>query len=198
MDMDAEPSAETDRRAAAESRPPERLAAARRGDPLAFDGLVRPLLGSLLALCRRLVRRDLAEDLLQEGLVRAWRGLADFRGEASFRSWLVGILYRLAAEPERLLRAGRSPAAGPLAGPVPESLDRGPLQRAGARDLLGRVEQAMERLPRRQRTALHLRAVEGWDYGEIARSLAASEGAIRTAVFEARKRLRSRLGDLLG
>jgi len=80
---------------------------------------------------------------------------------------------------------------------VPDHLEGDPVEKATTRDLLRRVEEALERLPVRQRTALHLRAVEGWGYAEIARALETSEGASRNAVMDARRKLRQRMGDLL-
>jgi RNA polymerase sigma-70 factor (ECF subfamily) len=80
---------------------------------------------------------------------------------------------------------------------LPDSLSSDPAAQASARDVLRRVEAAMERLPLRQRSALHLRSVEGFDYAEIARVLETSEGAVRNAVMHARQKLRERLGDLL-
>lgn len=174
------------------------LAPAKSGDPSAFDRLVRPLLGNLRALCRRLTRGETAADeLLQEGLIRAHRGLAGFRAECSFRSWIVSILFRLASEPERFHGARPLPGQQELGDLVPERLEDDPLTQVTARDTLHRVEEAMERLPVRQRTALHLRAVEGWDYGEIAGALATSCGAARMAVLNARRKLRERMGELL-
>ena len=178
--------------------PSPTLRAAMTGDREAFDRLVRPVLGHLLALARRVAGSGLAgEELLQETLIRAHRGLPAFRGECSFRSWIVGILYRLGSEPARYRGVRPRPAHRELNGLIPDRLDADPGERVSARDLLMRVESAMERLPLRQRTALHLRAVEGWDYGEIAAVLETSEGATRNAVMEARRRLRDRLGDEL-
>ena len=176
---------------------PAWLAEAQTGDPAAFDRLVRPLLGGLLALCRRL-NGPSADELLQAGWIKAHRGLAGFRGDCSFRAWVVGILYRLATEPERFDPARPLPGQTPLEdGLVPDRLDCDPLAHMSARDLLRRVEEAMERLPVRQRTALHLRAVEGWDYSEIAGVLHTSTGAARMAVLNARRKLRDRMGEVL-
>jgi len=173
------------------------LEAARRGDRQAFDRLVRPLMGNLLALARRLGGPHSGEDLLQEALIRAHRGLPEFRGDCSFRSWIIGILFRLGSEPNRYRGPRPLPGQVELNGLIPDRLEADPGEQVTTRDLLKRVEAAMERLPVRQRTALHLRAVEGWDYREIAAALETSEGATRNAVMEARRRLRDRLGDEL-
>ncbi len=172
------------------------LHAARAGDRQAFDRLVRPLMGNLLALCRRLGASS-AEELLQDGLIRTHRGLGSFRGDCSFRSWVVGILYRLSREPRRYGGPRPLPGQVELSDLVPDHLEGDPVEKATTRDLLRRVEEALERLPVRQRTALHLRAVEGWGYAEIARALETSEGASRNAVMDARRKLRQRMGDLL-
>ncbi len=177
------------------------LIAAQQGDDRAFDRLVRPQLGRLLALARRLCGNEQrAEELLQEALIRAHRGIASFRAEGSFRAWVATILYRLASEPQRLgprPLPGQQELGGDHWQALPDSLAFDPAEQVSAKDVLRRVEAAMERLPLRQRTALHLRSVEGFCYAEIARVLETSEGTVRNAVMQARKKLRRRLGDLL-
>jgi RNA polymerase sigma-70 factor (ECF subfamily) len=194
--MDSELShAAARRRATAEER--TLLQRFRDGDPGAFAALVRPQLGSLLALGRRLTGdAHWAEDLTQETLVRAYRGLASFRGEGPLRGWLLRILIRLASEPERWRRRER---AHPLDGAdVPDHLGPSPEQPALARELHERLDEAMERLPARQRAALHLRAVEGLDYAAVAAALDCSAGAARMLVLAARRAVLTRLGSHLG
>ncbi|MCA8970850.1 MAG: RNA polymerase sigma factor [Planctomycetes bacterium] len=178
------------------------LEAARRGDAQAFDRLVRPLLGGLLALSRRISpARVGGEELLQEALIRAHRGVTTFRFECSFRAWIVRILYRLATEPRRLDPARPLPGQTDLAEDLvdlPDRLDEDPLHRVTTRELVDRVEEAMERLPHGQRAALHLRAVEGFSYDEIATVLGSNAGAVRQSVLKARRKLRDRLEDQLG
>ncbi len=166
---------------------------AREGDSEAFDRLVRPLLGSLLALSRRLAPAGKGEELLQESLIRAHRGLPHFRGESSFRSWLVSIVFCLARDPRKFL--GPRPIPAKPLGEVPSFLGEDPFLQVSAQETLRKVEQVMERLPLRLRTALHLRAVEGWSYEEIAQSMETSKGSVRNAVLAARRQLREKFGD---
>src|SRR5260221_2922865 len=78
------------------------LAAFQAGDEAAFQPLVRPHLAALLSLARRhTTDSHWAEDLVQETLVRAYRGLPGFRGDAALRTWLFRILVRLASDPAR-------------------------------------------------------------------------------------------------
>src|SRR4051794_25372775 len=86
---------------------------ARAGDEEAFRTLTDPHRRELEVHCYRILGsvQD-AEDMVQETLLAAWRGLADFEGRASLRSWL----YRIATN--RCLNAlrdrGRRPSEMPL------------------------------------------------------------------------------------
>jgi RNA polymerase sigma-70 factor (ECF subfamily) len=172
------------------------LARCRAGDASAFQPLLRPHLPALLGLARRHCRdAHAAEDLVQETLVRAFRNLTSFRGDAALRTWLFRILVRLAAEPQRWAR-GR--AAEPLGDrDIPDALAAGAEHDAIARELQDRLDEAMERLTVRQRTALHLRAVEGLDYAAIGNVLACTAVAARMHVLAARKKVLARLGGHL-
>ena len=94
---------------------PDTLALARAGDELAFRRLTDPFRRELRLHCYRILGSlDDAEDMLQETLLAAWRGLADFEGRSSLRTWL----YRIATN--RCLNAcaaGRRP--GRARGAIP-------------------------------------------------------------------------------
>ncbi len=173
----------------------ELVARAQGGDGEAFRLLLRPHADALAALARRTVGDvHWADDLVQETLIRAVRGIAGWRAEASFRTWLFRILVRLASEPRRWRRTDRSE---PLAVDVPDTLGAVPADAAIARELSDRLAEAMERLSVRQRTALHLRAAEGLDYERIAEVLECKAGAARMLVLEARRRVMERMGRYL-
>src|SRR6478672_5268828 len=103
------------------SSAPERelLTAARGGDEGAFQRLVDPYRGELHAHCYRMLGslHD-AEDALQETLLRAWRGLADFEGRSSLATWLYRIatntcLDAIDRRPKRVLPADHGPSSAP-------------------------------------------------------------------------------------
>ena len=165
------------------------------GDATAFQPLLRPYLAGLLALARRQCRDPhWAEDLVQETLVRAFRGLPGFRGDAALRTWLFRILVRLAAEPQRWRRTD---AVQSLDADVPDHFDAPADRSAMARELQDRLDEAMERLTVRQRTALHLRAVEGMDYAAIADVLQCTPVAARMHVLAARRKVLHRVKEHL-
>jgi RNA polymerase sigma factor (sigma-70 family) len=192
--MDTRPSSRTERPGLGDE---ERrwLAAFRDGDRSAFQVLLSPHLAPLFALARRQTKDSHhAEDLLQEVLVRAFLGLRSFRGDSGLRTWLFRILVRLATEPERWSRAAPPPL---LDVDVPDLWLEPPEQGAMSRELGQRLDEAMERLPPRQRAALHLRAVAGMDYAGVAEVLECSPGAARMLVLEARRKVMARLQEHL-
>ncbi|HEB53008.1 MAG TPA: sigma-70 family RNA polymerase sigma factor [bacterium] len=173
------------------------LARCREGDQAAFQHLLRPHLPGLLALARRHCRDPhWAEDLVQETLVRAFKGLKSFRGDAALRTWLFRILVRLATEPHRWQRTLPGEALQDMDIPDHYDGDRA-AEDAIARELQHRLDEAMERLTFRQRTALHLRAVEGLDYTAIGNVLACSTTAARMHVLEARRKVLARIREHL-
>jgi len=165
----------------------------RAGDEEAFGALIRPQLGALRALSRRAAGDEhWAEDLLQETLVRAFRGLGGFRGEAALRSWLFRIMMRLLSEPRRWRQ--QNLAAGLEGIEIPDSLGLSPDEGIRERELRERLQEALERLSPRQRSAFHLRAVEGMDYRAIAQVMACSSSAARMLVLAARRKVMERMG----
>jgi RNA polymerase sigma-70 factor (ECF subfamily) len=172
------------------------LGLARGGSREAFEELLAPQVAPLLVLARRLCGDPhWADDLVQEALLRAFVGLPGFRAESSLRTWMFKILVRLHAEPSRWKRSERATPLLDLE--VPDRLVLEGLSAASGREVADRVAAAIERLPVRQRAALHLRAVEGLDYEAIAAVLGCKAGAARMLVLEARRKLVERLPGLL-
>src|SRR5688500_3067340 len=78
---------------------PEVVARALRGDPGAFEELVRAHQGDVYRVVLRLVRdRQLAEDVTQEAFIRAYRNLGAFRGGSRCSTWLLRIARNAAVD----------------------------------------------------------------------------------------------------
>ena len=167
---------------------PETLARARAGDENAFRELTDPHRRELQLHCYRILGsvQD-AEDLVQDTLLAAWRGLEGFESRASLRSWL----YRIATN--RCLNALRTHSRRPLE-PCPDTLleempDRspGPAARYEAREAIELAFiVALQGLPPRQRAALVLRDVLGFSAAEVAGMLDTGEVAVKGALQRAR------------
>ncbi len=194
----------------------ELLARAQSGDQAAFGELTEPYRRELQLHCYRMLGavRD-TEDLVQDILLSAWRGMAGFRGQASVRTWL----YRIATN--RCLNALRDRERRPLSLPppsVPEPpepsrlgevmwLEPYPdllLEQAGAQ-VPGpevRVERresislafitAVQTLPPRQRAVLVLRDELGFRGAEAADLLGTTEDAVASGLKRARATLAAR------
>jgi RNA polymerase sigma-70 factor (ECF subfamily) len=166
----------------------EALSRARLGDRDAFEAIYRHAVGRVYALAQRLEGRDgEAEDLTQEVFLRVWRALPSFRGDAALSTWIHGIAVRTAMD-----RYRRSYRSGPPTDPAadPEQL----VSPATARDL--DLEAAIRGLPPGMRQFFVLHAVEGYRLREIAELAGVAIGTVQSQVFEARRKLRERLGGL--
>jgi len=165
------------------------VAAAKYGDPDAFDRLVARHAPSLHAVARRLVGDDLASDVVQDSLLAAYRSLRRFRGEATFGSYLHGIVVnRCRRVAPRWRRSAHLDALDGEASPEP-----GPEAREVASDTRARIEAALATLPARYREALALREFAALSYEEIASAVGVPVGTVRSRIARARGLMRDAL-----
>lgn len=165
------------------------LAAA--GDRAAFSRLARRLAPAALALATRVLGdRALAEDAVQEALVRLWREAHRFAPDrGTFAAWWRRLLLNCALDGRRRLRPLQALAeAAGLPDPAPD-----PEERAAAAVRARRIAAAMAALPPRQRAALALFHGEGLSMADIAEALGTSEKAVEGLLGRARAELRRRL-----
>ncbi|TDC47671.1 sigma-70 family RNA polymerase sigma factor [Jiangella ureilytica] len=178
---------------------------ARAGDHDAFAELVDPYRRELQLHCYRLLGRLAdAEDAVQETLLAAWRGLPEFEGRASVRSWLYRIATRRCLNAVR--DAGRRPPLAPTppfeapeptrhnevpwVQPYPDVLLPEPAYLHRERVELAFVE-ALATLPPRQTAALVVCDVLGFPLTEAAAVLDTTAAAVKGALQRARSTLRS-------
>jgi RNA polymerase sigma-70 factor (ECF subfamily) len=172
-----------------------------------FAALVDPCRRELLAHCYRMLGsyHD-AEDALQDTLLRAWRGLGQFEGRSSVRTWLYRIATRVCltaadSRERRVLPSGIGDPADdataslasrrpevPWLGPIPDHLlapDPADVVTSRETTRLAFVA-ALQDLPARQRAALLLRDVAGLPAAEVAELLGLSTTAVNSALLRAR------------
>ncbi|HTT60190.1 MAG TPA: sigma-70 family RNA polymerase sigma factor [Bryobacteraceae bacterium] len=196
------------------------LRIARGGDESAFHRLIEPHRRELqLHSYRMLGSFQDAEDMVQETLLRAWRGLQGFEGRASIRQWLYRIatnacLSALATRGRNgrvLPETHRSPTTQmpdrepandiPWLEPYPDSALEGIAESSPGPDARYEMREAVQLafmaaiqlLPPRQRAVLLLQDVMGWSAIETARLLNCSPAAVNSALQRARATLEERL-----
>lgn len=153
-----------------------------------FESEAIPHLKRLYGAAYRLTGNSAdAEDLVQETLLRAFRGFDRFAAGTNLRGWLFTILYRVRTD--ALRRAGRGPRMveldeeGPSVPPPQEAL-------AGGGEDLAR---ALHALSEPFRAAVVLRDVEELSYGEIAEALQVPMGTVMSRIHRGRALLRAAL-----
>ncbi len=132
---------------------------------------------------------SLAEDAVQETLIKAWQSLPRFRGDASLRSWVLRIAHNTAIS---MLRRRREAVTDPSALP-----DRAggidPARSSSALADLAVVRDALEHLDQLSRSIVVLREVEGLTYQEIADALGVAVPTVKTRLLRARRALQEAL-----
>ena len=173
------------------------LARAQRGDVAAFEQLAGAHLGGLFAATLHLVGdRSEAEDVMQETLLRAWKGIGRFRGRSGFSTWLRRIAINEVSRsftkgtqrPETTLLADEQLGLSP-------ATDKGPMGQAEDRELRDAVRTALLALPLPYRTAVVLRDIEGLSTREAAYVAGIGEATLKRRLHQARLKIRAELGD---
>ncbi len=176
-----------------------------QGDKRAFDLLVIKYQHKIVAIVGRYIR-DTSEvhDVVQEAFIKAYRALANFRGESAFYTWLYRIAINTAKN--HLVARGRRPPASDV--DVEEAEFYGgsqalkdidsPENNLFRDELQGVVNQAIRELPEDLRTAVTLRELEGLSYEEIAEVMGCPVGTVRSRIFRAREAIDKRIEPLLG
>ncbi|MEZ5645079.1 MAG: RNA polymerase sigma factor RpoE [Burkholderiaceae bacterium] len=181
------------------------------GEQRAFELLVLRYQRRVERLIGRMVRdTDLVEDIAQETFIRAYRALAQFRGDAQFYTWLYRIAVNTAKKqllelkrdplvyqsqmksgdddetsaPERELNSGVADAE------TPEAV-------LASKEIAEAVNAAVDALPEELRNAITLREIEGLSYEEISQALDCPIGTVRSRIFRAREAISGRIKPLL-
>ena len=154
------------------------------------DRLVGQHLPAALRLAQRLANdADTAEEMVQETLWRVLARWKSYRGEASFRAWMMQILVNVDRDRRRRRRDFDEASSD-----VFVSSETEPNERAAAAELGAAIRAAIHDLPDRQREVALLSFGEGMNARDVAYILETSETNVRTCVHLARKRIAKAIG----
>ncbi len=173
------------------------------GQTEAYEELVRKYQDRVFNTCWRISGHlEDARDLTQEAFLKALEGIAKFRHESGFYTWIFRVAVNLALSHRRKsarrqtvsLDSGGSEdgtQAQSLARQVRATSDNDPAKAASEAELQGVVAQALQRLDEDHRAVVVLRDIEGFDYREIGAILEIPPGTVKSRLFRARLALRS-------
>lgn len=175
------------------------------GDESAFAEIVTRYRSPLLHAAFNLLHNQAdAEEIAQDTFLRAYRGLARFRGEASLSVWLHCIALNLSRNRywyffrrKRHLTQSLDATVGPgnsmtFTDLVPDT-EPDPVRETTHREFSSVVTECMQQLSAPQREILHLRNVRQESYNAIATILGIKRGTVKSRVARARKNLRALL-----
>ena len=187
------------------------IAASKNGDPAALEALVRThqdrVYGFAMRMCRNV---EDAKDILQETFLGVIRSIREFREESKFSTWLFRIASNACLKKRR--RGVHDPTPEQELSldelmPRPDSEGRKPeiadwsddAERALLRgELSGRMEAAIDKLPREYKIVLVLRDVEGLSAEETAQAVGLSVAAVKSRLHRARVFVRREMAEYLG
>lgn len=181
------------------------------GEMRAYELLVMKYQRRVERLVGRMVRdSDLVQDIAQETFLRAYRALAQFRGDAQFYTWLYRIAVNTAKK--QLMQLKRDPLVFQSQLASAEDDETSAAERElthsaadtetpdavlASKEIAEAVNAAMDALPEELRMAITLREIEGLSYEEIALALDCPIGTVRSRIFRAREAISSRIKPML-
>ncbi len=177
------------------------------GDKKAFELLVIKYQRRIQRLIGRMVRDvDLVEDIAQETFIRAYRALAQFRGDAQFYTWLYRIAVNTAKK--SLMDLKRNPTVSENSFKSDEDDETSPLENEltssetpdavlASKEIAQIINTALEALPEELRQAITLREIEGLSYEEISEAMNCPIGTVRSRIFRAREAISMKVKPLL-
>ncbi len=159
------------------------------------EQLYRLLAPRMLAVCMRYATdKDEAQDILQEGFIKMFRNMKNYRGEGSLEGWIRRIMVHCAISRYRKLKpmvlVDDFAAEEAAAIPVISSYNDNGLE---AKDLMKLVQ----KLPKTYRSVFNMYAIEGYSHQEIGSSLGMSELLSRTTLHRARTLLKDMVAKLI-
>jgi RNA polymerase sigma-70 factor (ECF subfamily) len=179
---------------------------AQRGDREAFEELVKMYEQTVLRLAMQLVRsEDEARDLYQESFLKIYRSLGRFRFHSRFSTWVYRVVMNVCLDHLRKTKRRREVSPTPDADGQGDFFRTLPEERPGldpdralrAREIAGRLKQALERLSPRERLVFELRHYQGLKLRVIGDYCGTSEETAKNCLFRATQKLRADLAGIL-
>jgi len=184
------------------------LEKARAGDAESFRALVVRYQRKVFAVALGIVKdQDLAWDVAQDTFLRLHQHLHDFKGESAFSTWLFRIATHLSIDAVRRERSSKKEDLDTVDealvsegadGILATALGSNPQESVLRKELVGKMTEALGKLPAAHRAILVLREVEGLSYEELSERLGVPKGTVMSRLFHARKKMQALLRGYAG
>jgi RNA polymerase sigma-70 factor (ECF subfamily) len=176
------------------AREAELIARILAGERELFHELIRPYERGLYVAAYAIVQHEAdAEDVAQEAVIKAYKGLKSFRGDARFSTWLMAITLNEARSRWRQAKGEQldflsdcEESAGDYTPSVLADWRYIPSEQLERKELRQALQEAMAKLSPEHREALILRDVRGMSIAETAEATGANEGLVKVRLFRAR------------
>lgn len=177
------------------------------GDESAFNAIMERYQGKIFATVHNLLHnRTDAEEIVQDTFVRAYRGLAKFRGDSSLATWLYRIAVNLARNRYWYFFRRRRQDSLSLDHAIGDTGDatfadlvaapsHDPAQETATGEFTTLIAACMEQLDRRHREILTMRNILNLPYEEIAQTLRINVGTVKSRIARAREQLRELIAE---
>ena len=176
-----------------------------KGDKVAFELLFTKYQRRVSRLVSRFIRSDAeAEDVVQESFIKAYRALANFRGDSAFYTWLYRIAVNTAKN--HLVAASKRPISmtqfeknddDDYEQDMFMSDSSTPESELITKQIAETVNDTMNSLPSDLREAIMLREIEGMSYEDIAEAMECPIGTVRSRIFRAREAISEKIKPML-
>ena len=162
-----------------------------RNEPKYQKALFDKYSGILMTICRRYFTDiALAEDALQEGFIRIFKNLHQFKFSGSFEGWLKRVVVNVCLR--KLQSEARQFEMGDLEKTKTPSIRSDVEAKVNAEDLM----KLIEKLPKGYRTVFNMYAIDGFSHKEIAAELGITSSTSRSQLVKARNMLQKLLEEL--
>lgn len=183
------------------------IRAAQRGEPEAFEELVRSYDQNVLRMALNLLHSpEDARDIYQEAFLRVYKNLPKFRFDCSFSTWLYRIVANLCLDQIRKRKVRKEEAAAIETGTgqfdrfqfLPEHrADVDPQRQLMSSEVSTRIQEVLGRLTARERLVFEMRHFQGMRLRAIGEALGVTEEAAKNCLFRATQKMRAALGDFV-
>jgi RNA polymerase sigma-70 factor (ECF subfamily) len=176
------------------------------GETELFHDLIRPCERMVYLTALSMLKEESeAEDATQEAMLKAFRALRSFQGEARFSTWLVAIvlnecrrrLRKARSAPQEAFDAGAAEVEGDFTPAILTDWREVPLEALERKEIRSALVEAVAALPAIYRQVFTLRDIEELDVRETAEVLEISANVVKVRLHRARILLQKRLAPLL-